>query len=50
MSGAERKRMPVPRDREQLKPSFIAIFMEHPVITLIAAMAVAVVVFSHLMT
>jgi hypothetical protein len=42
--------MSAPNDRERLKPSFIAIFMEHPVITLIAAMAIAVVVFSHLLS
>ena len=38
--------MPLPNDREQLKRSFISVFMEHPVITLLAAMLIGAVVFA----
>ncbi|MEA2729516.1 MAG: hypothetical protein QOD93_2996 [Acetobacteraceae bacterium] len=41
--------MPMPDDREQLKPSFISIFVEHPVITLLVAMFIGAVVFGHLL-
>ena len=36
----------LPRDREQLKRSFVYIFMEHPVITLLAALLVGALVFA----
>jgi hypothetical protein len=42
--------MSMPDDRDRLKPSFISVFMEHPVITLIVAMVIAALVFGHLLS
>jgi hypothetical protein len=36
----------MPNDREQLKRSFVSIFMEHPVITLLVAMLIGALVFA----
>ena len=38
--------MALPDDREQLRRSFISIFVEHPVITLLAAMLAGALVFA----
>ena len=38
--------MPPPHDREQLKRSFVSVFLEHPVITLLAAMLIGALVFA----
>ena len=38
--------MALPDDREQLRRSFVAIFVEHPVITLLAAMFAGALVFA----
>ncbi len=38
--------MALPNDREQLRRSFISIFVEHPVITLLAAMLAGALVFA----
>ena len=40
--------MPMSDDREQLKRSFISIFTEHPLITLLAAMLMGALVFGGL--
>jgi hypothetical protein len=41
--------MPPPDDRERLKRSFISVFMEHPVITLLVVMLIGAVVFGDLL-
>jgi hypothetical protein len=41
--------MPSPDDREKLKRSFIAIFIEHPVITLLVVILFGVAVFGDLL-
>jgi hypothetical protein len=38
--------MTLRNDREQLKRSFISVFVEHPVITLLAAMITGALVFA----
>jgi hypothetical protein len=38
--------MALPNDREQLRRSFVAIFVEHPLITLLAAMFAGALVFA----
>jgi hypothetical protein len=38
--------MALPNDREQLRRSFMSIFVEHPVITLLAAMLAGALVFA----
>jgi hypothetical protein len=38
--------MALPNDREQLRRSFISIFVEHPVITLLATMLAGALVFA----
>jgi hypothetical protein len=40
--------MPASDDRERLKRSFISIFTEHPIITLLVAMLIGVLVFGGL--
>ena len=42
--------MALPNDREQLRRSFISIFVEHPVITLLAAMLAGALVFAMYLT
>jgi hypothetical protein len=41
--------MPSPDDRENLKRSFISIFIEHPVITLLVVILIGVAVFGDLL-
>jgi hypothetical protein len=40
--------MPTSDDRERLKRSFVSIFTEHPLITLLAAMLIGALVFGDL--
>jgi|HubBroStandDraft_2_1064218.scaffolds.fasta_scaffold210133_2 hypothetical protein len=40
--------MPAPDDQERLKRSFVSIFTEHPLITLLAAMLMGALVFGGL--
>jgi len=48
-SGAGGWSVPPPNDREKLKQSFIFVFMEHPVITLLVVILIGAVVFSDLL-
>jgi hypothetical protein len=41
--------MPLPDDREKLKRSFISIFIEHPVITLLVVILIGAAVFGDLL-
>jgi hypothetical protein len=41
--------MPSPDDREKLKGSFISLFIEHPVITLLVVILIGVAVFGDLL-
>lgn len=40
--------MPTPDDQEQLKRSFVSIFTEHPLLTLLAALLIGALVFGGL--
>jgi hypothetical protein len=41
--------MPLPGDRERLKRSFISIFVEHPIITLLIVVLAGALVFGNLL-
>ncbi len=41
--------MPVPEDHERLKPSFIAVFTEHPIVTLLLAVLFGALVFGDVL-
>jgi hypothetical protein len=46
---AKAERMPLPGDRERLKRSFISIFVEHPIITLLIVVLAGALVFGNLL-
>jgi hypothetical protein len=46
---AEAEWMPLPGDRERLKRSFISIFVEHPIITLLIVVLAGALVFGNLL-
>jgi hypothetical protein len=48
-SGREGRWAPSPNDREKLKRSFISIFIEHPVITLLLVILIGVAVFGDVL-